>query len=384
MLNVAVGQSEDIDAIDAVREVLAQCETTLHGATPRAALVFASIELEHAEILGHLRERWPELAIIGCTTDGEMCSAGGYHESSLVIALIAGDGLEVVTAVARDVSADPHGRAAAAAADARARCAQEVRCCITLPESLTTSAATILAGLRSALGDAFPIVGGLAGDQTRFAGTHQFHGDEVLRDAAPLLLLAGPIRCATGVASGWTPIGKRAEITRADANRVYTIGDETALDFYRRYIGKHNQPTGDFALAVFEPGQDTYYLRAPLSSDPETGAVTFFADVPPGATVQLTQTRPDDIIAACLDSVRQAVAAYPGDTPVAAFCFSCAGRRHLLGRRAAEEVALVRTGLAADLPIAGFYAYSEIGPLARDRPTQLHNETFVTLLLGEH
>jgi len=383
MLKIAVGQSEDIDALDALREVLEQCTAQLGGETPRAALVFASIELDHASVLAHLRERWPALEIIGCTTDGEMSSVGGFHESSLVVTLIASDSIEIVAAVGREVSADPHGRAAAAALAARARCVADLRCCITLPESLTTSAAAIVGGLRSALGDDCAIVGGLAADQVRFKGTFQFFGAEVLRDSVPVLVFAGPVLCSHGVASGWTPLGKRAEVTRAEANVVHTIGEQTALDYYRRYIGEHNSPTGEYALAVFEPGRESFYLRAPLSSDPATGTVTFFADVPPGATVQVTQTRREDIIEACLHSVQQAVSAYPGEAPAGALCFSCAGRRHILGVRVAEEIAALRAGLPHDLPFAGFYAYSEIGPTERGRPAQLHNETFVTLLLGE-
>lgn len=383
MLKIAVGQSDDIDAPDAVREAVGQCEGQLGGAVPRAALVFASIELDHPPILAHLRERFPGIEVVGCTTDGEMSSVRGFHESSLVITLIASDTVEIVAAVGREVSADPRARAAAAAAAAKARCTAEVRCCITLPESLTTSAVAILEGLGSELGDACAIVGGLAGDQVKFAGTRQFFGTEVLHDAVPVLLLAGPVLCSHGVASGWSPLGKRAEVTRAEANVVHRIGDQSALDYYRRYIGEQNTPTGEYALAVFEPGRESFYLRAPLSSDPATGSVTFFGDVPLGATVQLTQTKREDIVAACVSSVQQALSSYPGAEPTAALCFSCAGRRHILGARASEELDAVRAGLARDIPVAGFYAYSEIGPTDRGRPAQLHNETFVTLLLGE-
>ncbi len=185
------------------------------------------------------------------------------------------------------------------------------------------------------------------------------------------------------VASGWTPIGRSAEVTQATANKVEKIGDTSALEFYRRYIGRNNSPTGEYPIAVFEPGRDSFYLRAPLHADPETGAVTFYGDVPLGATVQLTQTKPDDVVTACAASVRQAAAAYPGTTPLVALCISCAGRRHILGSRTVEEFTAVRSGLAKDVQIAGFYAYGEIGPTGPERPAQLHNETFVTLLLGE-
>jgi hypothetical protein len=384
MLKIAVGQSDDVDAADAIREIVERCAAQLGGAIPGAALVFASIELDHQPVLDHLLATYPGVAIIGCTTDGEMSSVGGFSESSLVVVLFASDTIEFIAEVARDLSKDPRGSAAAAAAAALERCTQELRACVTTPESLTTSGVAVLDGLRAGLGESVAILGGLAGDQVKFVGTRQFYGAEVLRDAAPLLLLAGPIHVAHGVASGWSPIGARAEVTRAAANVVHTIGDQSALDFYRRYIGQSNVPTGEYALAVFEPGRETFYLRAPLGADLETGAVTFFGDIPLGAAVQITQTLREDIIAACTTSVQQALAAYPGERPAAALCFSCAGRRHILGSRAPDELAAVRAGLPPGLPVAGFYAYSEIGPTEPGRPAALHNETFVTLLLGEH
>jgi hypothetical protein len=46
-----------------------------------------------------------------------------------------------------------------------------------------------------------------------------------------------------------------------------------------------------------------------------------------------------------------------------------------------EEAAGIQGELGADFPMAGFYAWAEIGPLS-DGLTRLHNATFVTLLLG--
>ncbi|MCA9657570.1 MAG: FIST C-terminal domain-containing protein [Myxococcales bacterium] len=385
MLKVAVGQSEDIDAPDAIEEALAQCRATLGDAAPKAALVFATAELEHPPILRAIRESFPGIPLIGCTTDGEMSSVGGFSEASLVVALIAGDAIEVIAEVGRGVAEDPRRRAAETAARARARATQPIRCCITTPESLTTSVDAILEGLKEGLGDAAPIVGGAAGDQVKFVGTLQFFGDEVLQDAVPVLLLGGSLLASHGVASGWQPVGKRAKVTDAAQNTVRRIGDQTALAYYQRYIGDDNLPSGEYALAVFEPGRDSYsyYLRAPVHSDPETGAVTFFGEVPVGATVQITQSHRDGIIDACASSIAQARSTYPGEAPAAALCFSCAGRRHILGTRAAEEIEQLRGALGPSVPIAGFYAYAEIGPTGPGRPAQLHNETFITLLLGE-
>ena len=74
--------------------------------------------------------------------------------------------------------------------------------------------------------------------------------------------------------------------------------------------------------------------------------------------------------------------AKPGASPRAALFFSCAGRHRLLGSRTPEEYALLRARLPDSAPIAGFYAYGEIGPISQGQSARFHNETFVTVLLG--
>ncbi len=405
MLTVAVGQSNDIDATAAAAEVAGQCERALGGRRARAGLVFASIDLEHARVLETLARAFPEARWIGCTTDGEATSAAGrdgarlgFQESSLAVMLFASDTLSFATAVARDLSGAASG-ADAPASDPRARVRDAVReaaralsrppsVCITTPESLTSSGAAIVDGLVEGLADErVPIVGGLAGDGVTWTGTSQFHGAEVLHDAAPVLLIGGPLTVSTGVASGWTPLGRRARVTRAEGNHVLEIDGRPPLEFYRHYIGEGGVPSGEYALAVFEADADAsdprFYLRAPQRSDERSGEMSFFGDVPEGATVQLTQTDRASILAGCQSSIDAALAGLDEDIPRrAALFFSCAGRHRLLGSHTPQEFALLRARLDDDTPIAGFYAYGEIGPVERGQRARFHNETFVTVLLG--
>ncbi|MCZ6528374.1 MAG: FIST C-terminal domain-containing protein, partial [Candidatus Dadabacteria bacterium] len=65
-----------------------------------------------------------------------------------------------------------------------------------------------------------------------------------------------------------------------------------------------------------------------------------------------------------------------------AICFSCAARKLVLGTRAHEEFELIQKDYS-DLMVTGFYAYGEIGPLRPNTPSRFHNETFISLLIGE-
>jgi hypothetical protein len=105
-------------------------------------------------------------------------------------------------------------------------------------------------------------------------------------------------------------------------------------------------------------------------------------EVPEGSTVQVSMATVPDILDAATYTLSDALANFPGpDGPEGAFLVSCAMRKMLLGSRAGEEVAGIQRELGEGFPVAGFYAWAEIGPLP-DGVTRLHNATFVTLLLG--
>ncbi|MGB0562579.1 MAG: FIST signal transduction protein [Spirulinaceae cyanobacterium] len=382
MLKTVVGHSNDLDTHDAIAQVLEQCQTALGGQTPQAGIVLSAIDFDHGQILQTIKAAFPELELIGGTTDGEISSVLGFEEDSLTLMLFCSDRITLRAGIGTGLSQDLAAAVGQAVSHATERQTEPVRLCLTLPESLTASAVQILAALKTALGPEIPIFGGLTADQWRFKQTYQFCGTDVYSDAIPILTVAGPVVFSHGVASGWQPIGKTGVVTKAQANVIQEIDQEPALKFYQYYIGDR-APSSEYPLAVFEG--DRYYMRAPSGQyDATTGAVTLFGDVPEGAIVQITETTRDDILQASQTSMQQALDQYPtGQQPSAALFFSCASRRQILGRRTQEEYQLTQDCLTQTLPSCGFYTNGEIAPLQQQGVTHFHNETFITLLLGE-
>ncbi len=74
MLKVAVGHSNDPDSQLAIDEVLEQCISSLAGEIPKAGLLFAAIDFDHALILQRIHQTFPDIELIGGTTDGEISS----------------------------------------------------------------------------------------------------------------------------------------------------------------------------------------------------------------------------------------------------------------------------------------------------------------------
>lgn len=384
MFRVVVGHSDDPDSQAAIAEVVQECTSALNGLMPQAGILFTAIEFDHALILQCIQAAFPEIELIGGTTNGEISSILEFQQDSLTLMLFATDEVEIRAGIGREASKNPTLAAQQAIAQAMASGGSKPRLCLTFPDSLTSNGVLILEGLKQSLGDTIPIIGGMAADDYTFDKTYQFFRGEVLSDSVPVLLFFGDdLLLSHGVASGWTPISQRSRITKVNGNVVYEINGQRALDFYQYYLGAERFASNYaiHALAVFED-QEHFYMRAPNAYDQESGSVTFFSDIPEQAIVQITDANRDHILSASEASLKNALVNYPGVEPTAALLISCAARRRILGTIAREEYQLVKNHLPETLVCCGFYAYGEIAPLVDKGQTRFHNKTFVTLLMG--
>ncbi|BDA70101.1 hypothetical protein CAL7716_042670 [Calothrix sp. PCC 7716] len=383
MFKVAIGHSIDPDSASAIADVIKECKIVLDGEVPQAGILFAAIDFDHALILQHIQDAFGEIELIGGTTNGEVSSVMGFQQDSLTLMVFASDEVEIRAGLGRSVSKNPILIAQQAVEMAKLKSSAKPQLCLTFPDSLTSNGVLILEGLKKGLGGQIPIIGGMAADDYMFSQTYQFFQNEVVCDAVPVLLFCGKLQVSYGVASGWTPIGKRSCVTKVDGNVVYEIDGQRALDFYQYYLGAETFATNYaiHALAVFEE-EERFYMRAPNSYDTESGSVTFFSDIPSGAMVQITDTSRENILQASETSLKKALTNFSGINPAAALLISCAARRRILGTLTSQEYQLVKNHLSPTLPCCGFYAYGEIAPLTAKGKTQFHNKTFVTLLMG--
>ncbi|HNS98563.1 MAG TPA: protein kinase [Polyangiaceae bacterium] len=385
--SLVVAHSDDPDTEAAVTEVLTQCLWSLRDRTPKAALVFAGIDHDHQILLDRIHDQWPGLAVIGCTTDGELSSLGQFKEDSIAVALFVSDKLSFGVGLGTGVALDPEAAAQQAVRQARDQLGVEPVLCITTPASLIVSGVRVLDAVKKQLGQQFPVFGGTAGDQLRLEYTYQFAGTSVVKDGLPVLLIGGPLRFGAGLSSGWRPIGTSGVVTKANANVLITIGEQRAADFFVERIGKFSTPAELRAMVVSHPfavaRNDGYYLRSTFTVDLDQGVVHCLGDVPEGATVQIANGSRDDVLAGSLTSIEQAIQAFDGEKIGGILVFSCAARRMLLGDRVKEEVERIQTIAPPGLPIIGFYTYGELGPLHPGGEPEFHNMTCFSLVLGE-
>ena len=384
MFKVAVGHSNDPDSYCAIAEVLEQCQKSLAGEIPNAGILFAAIDFDHHLVLQQIERVFPGIELIGGTTDGEMSSVLGFEQDSLTLTVFCTDNIniKILAGIGENVSLDPVATTSRAVKQALGKSDRATKLCLTIPETLGSSAVSILNGLKLALGEQVPIYGGLAADQNRFQQTYQFFKTKVFSNSVPVLLFCGELFFSHGVASGWEPIGKKSRVTSVDKNIVYEIDGKPALNFYHRYLGSL-APTVEYPLAIYDNATEEFYMRAPRTYDSSNGSITFFADIPSQAVVQITQASCDGILTASKTSMISALENYPGVEPKMVLFFSCAARRQILGTRTRKEYQIAKNCLNMELPCCGFYANGEIAPNLGSHWTRFHNETFVTLILGE-
>ncbi len=385
MLFAVVAHSEDIDTEGALDEILEQCRRKLGDRRPKAGLLFSAFDLEHDQILEGIDEAWPGLELIGCTTDGEISSELGYREDSITLVLFGSDSIEFAAGLGRDVSKDIPAACSRAVETARAKSTLPPAICITLPESMTTSAQQIVEALGHQLNGNVPVLGATAGDGWRMESTRQFFGRDVCSDSVPILLFSGPLVYSIAVESGWEPVGEPGLVTRSVGNVLHEIDGRPATDFYRRFLGEQVSSSAEFPLAILDEHGEVECLRATVDTiDANKGAITYFADVREGALVQISSADRGAILEGCTASVGKAFADYPhGKSPEAALFFSCAARKLLLGTRTAEEFGIVQSLIGTQVPVCGFYGYGEIGPRhTNDDTSKFHNESFVSLIMG--
>lgn len=382
MLKAVIGHSCDPNSDMAVAEILEQCKSALdEKLPPKAGILFAAYDFDHKLILQKIKAQFPNIALIGSTSYGEISSINGFQQDSVVLLLLCSDNIEMQAGVGRSVSKEPSFAAQNAIQQAIGTNANTPKLCITTPESLTISCTTILEGLQQVLGKSFPIVGGFAAEPWTFQTTYQFFDTEVLTDAVPVLLLFGDVIYSTGVACGWQPIGKSAQITKVEGNTVYEIDHEPALDFLENSLCGRT-PSAEYPFAVFEPDSELFYLRGCTGYDKNFGTVSALSDIPLNATVQVAQASRQEILDATQISIQRALESYYGDKPAIALFFTCCCRQQILGTYTEKEFLFGQSTLVDDLSIVGFYTYGEIAPLIRNGESRLHQMTFVTILIG--
>lgn len=385
MLRMAVGHAQCLDADCAARGAAQSCLRGLGGRMPVGLLLFTGAGYDHGAILRAVDEAFPGVPLAGATSCGEMSAGGGVSDDSVLLVAFGGEGIGCATGMVRPAGegGDMAAQVAAALAEAKASLAGPPSLCLVFPDNTLSDSQRLGQELDRQLGDDCPVFGGLA---TRHLGdsapVRQFCGREVVSRAAPFMLFSGAVPMVFRLSRGWRPVGGRERVTGVTDDVVRRIGDRSALDFYRRYLGPHAEPALELPLAVACEKTGDYILRAPAFFSEGDGSIRFPAGIPEGATVQLAEANRAEVLADIRELAKTLAADVGGRfVPAGALLFSCATRKEILGTKAGEEAGQVAAALPGT-PVAGFFCHGELSPGVPGLRLHLQNGSLVALVFG--
>ena len=329
-----------------------------------------------------LGEAWPGAEIIGCSTAGEITAAGA-HEEHVVVTALELEG-SVARLAVRDLELDAdHAETGRWLAHALAGPA--LRVVLVFADGLRTQGQHLVDGLSGGLAPEVVISGGLAGDGRDFGRTGVLTRAGLLGHHVVALGLYGEglvARCAS--ASGWSPFGLERVVTRSAGHIVQEIDGVRALDIYSRYLGEEaaGLPGAGLVYPIAVVAGGGGIIRSLSAIDRETGALTFFGEVPTGSRIRLMHASNGELIDGA--AAAGAGAAFPdGRAPGLALLFSCVGRKAVLGGATDLEIEAVTQALPPGVPVAGFHTYGEIGGGGATGRCEHHNQTMTVAWLAE-
>ncbi len=219
-----------------------------------------------------------------------------------------------------------------------------------------------------------PVIGGMASGGAQPGENRLLLGPVTHAEGAVALHVSGPVRLKTVVSQGCRPIGRPFVVTKAERNILYELGGKPAMAQLREIfdtLPTREQRLVQRALHVgrvvseyqerFEQGD--FLVRNVIGIDANAGAIAIGDYIRPGQTVQF-HIRDEEAADAELKQLLHAAKKGCPSPPAGALLFTCNGRGTRMFSEPNHDAASVASALGP-IPLAGFFAQGELGPIGR-------------------
>ena len=326
-------------------------------------------------IVSVIKNKLPNIKIIGSTTDGEILEKETSHnETILSFSIFETTKIEIFT-VEQHKSSYQTGKYLIK----NIKNIDDAKVAIVFTDGLNTNGEIFLKAFHK-YAPGLIMAGGLAGDNAEFKKTYVFTQDGFSNQSAVTAVLYNPdLIVNTSFSFGWESIGKELTITKAIENRVYTIDNLTATQIYKKYLGSEIEQqlpaTGiEFPLILKREGNEI--ARAVVGKN-DDGSLVFAGNIKKGDKVHLGYGNVNNILDNRFELYNQ-LSTYPIES---IFIYSCMARKRLLGSDISSEI----IPLSNVAPTSGFFTYGEFYYCDDSLCTnKLLNQTMTLLTLSEN
>jgi len=349
-------------------------------------LVFANrMLLEKEEIVDNIRREFPYEHIIFGSTSGEIIDSNVFDESIVVTAIeFERSSFEIRTQNILDHNKDAK-KLGESLYDSIPK--ENLKHLFVLSEGSFVNGSSLIDGLEKNIQNAIPISGGMCGDDAKFEKTLASYKVNPKEGEVVLIGFYGEtLEITFSSFGGWSTFGPERIITKSEANILYEIDGQPALDLYKKYLGdKASQlPQASllYPLNVTPIGKKEPVVRTILSIDNAKQSMILAGDVPVNSRVQLMMASVDAIAEGASEAAKLAMKNRKSE-PQLALLVSCVGRKLVMNQRVEEEIERVQEVVGKKTAITGFYSYGEMAPFSGNTFCDLHNQTMTLTLISE-
>jgi small ligand-binding sensory domain FIST len=356
------------DTADAVRELIDRARAGWQGDADLALLFWSAHHREIAGLAAALQDEIRTRCLLGCP--GETVIAGPREiENGPALCLWLGRWSQriEVTPFRLDIEETVEGYTLLGWPDQLVEADPDRSLVLTLGDPFTFPVDAYLTQLNGE-NPGLPIAGGIASG-ARQSGEHVLLlGCEAVPAGAVNVLLQGELGYRAVVSQGCRPLGKPLVITKAQDNVILELGGKTPLqhlqDLWLTMTPRDHQLVQQglmLGLAISEYrdsfGRGDFLVRHLIGMDREKGAIAVGDRVRVGQTVQFHVRDADSA-----DEDLRLMLAATGRGSRGALLFSCNGRGTRLFGQPDHDAKAVYQALG-DIPLAGFFAQGELGPV---------------------
>ena len=357
------------------------------GSCAQLIFVFGNKDmLKEQTYIDDIKGLYPLAQIVGCSTSGEICGEEVFNQN-IVCTAVWFESTEIEVAEEEiNVMEDSFGVGEKLAKKLDKAGLVHI---MILSEGLNVNGSELTKGINNQMNDRISITGGLAGDQANFAETVIVHNHAGKKNLVLAIGFYGDhIQVGYGSMGGWDSFGVDREVTKSDANILYELDGQPALELYKKFLGDHaaNLPASAllFPLSLTIKGTVSSVVRTILSVNETDGSMIFAGDIPQGEYVRLMKASNDKLIDGANGAAEMSKISLKNTDPELAILISCVGRKLVLKQRVEEELEIVREVLGNNAAMTGFYSYGEICPTKPfEQHCELHNQTMTITVFKE-
>lgn len=372
-MNIHVAVSRKLEVGQIVSDVTQSMREAMGLETVDLVFVFFSTHYsEQAEqLVGLLWKSLNPQVMLGCMGEGVISSTEEFEGNAVVT--VWGAKLPHVQMWPMHLSfSEENGRFTTEGWPATLQLTSERPTFILFAEPFSTPIESVFSEIEECCPGALAI-GGVASGGSDLGENRLVYNGTIVTEGMTGVALGGSLAIRTLVSQGCKPIGERYVVTKAERNIIYELGGAPTLHRLQATLDKLGAEGGRQAARALQIGiafdeqrerlgQGDFLIRGLIGADQRSGGVAISDLVQEGQTVQFHLRDPK----AASEELRLLLARdqveFPTKTPKGALLFSCNGRGRQFFAEPHHDVRALQQR-AEGMPIAGFFAGGEIGPV---------------------